>query len=138
MAMSSALPAPTKAEALRMRLIVECGCIACWWFAERTAWCEVHHLTVGGKHGAPRLGHAFTVGLCLWHHRGQLGSLSARSMAREFGPSYAIEPALFRRRVGRDEGLLRLQSRRLADVVATYVLSPGRYADPHLPGGLSP
>lgn len=135
MGFMSSLPAPTCAEAIRMRLITEGWCIACWHLVERTSLCEVHHLTVGGKHGAPRRGHAFTVGLCIWHHRGVLGSLSARHMADEFGPSYAIQPALFRRLMGRDEGLLRIQSHRLKVVCASYVRHPGRYADPHVPGG---
>jgi RecA-dependent nuclease len=109
-------PAPTKAEAKRMDLIPEAGCLACWIVTGRLVACEVHHLTIGGKHGAPRRGHAFTVGLCGWHHRG-IPPLRA-------GPSYAREPSAFRRQFGDDAALLQLQSRRLAVVAATYLIRP--------------
>ena len=112
-------PAPTKAEQVRMDLIPECGCLACWQILLRKIVCEVHHLTVGGKHGAPRLGHAFTIGLCDWHHRGVGSGLRA-----EFGPSYAREPFAFRERFGRDDRLLVLQAERLAVVAATYLIRP--------------
>jgi hypothetical protein len=136
--MWSALPAPTKAEKLRMDLIVEGGCVCCLQFAGLVCLCEVHHLTVGGKHGAPRLGHAHTVGLCVWHHRGNPYPWPEATMAGLVGPSYAREPSEFRRVFGGDEGLLRLQSARLAVVVSWYLIPPGRYADPALPGGFGP
>ena len=147
MAMSSALPAPTVAEARRMDLIVQAGCICCWEFAEFGTPCEVHHLTIGEHHGAPRRGHAFTLGICGWHHRGErplplalrLGRPPTAQLLTELvGPSYARTPNAFREVFGGDEVLLRLQSRRLAEVAATYLIHPGRYADPALPGGLAP
>jgi hypothetical protein len=59
--------------------------------------CEVHHLTVGGKHGQKRRGHRFTVGLNPWSHRGvPFGPYSARECKAMFGPSYAKEPRAFR------------------------------------------
>lgn len=138
MAFSSGLSSPTVSESLRMRLVAEGGCVACLLFAGLVSPCEVHHLTVGGKHGAPRRGHGYTVGLCPWHHRGVSAGGGAAAMERELGPSYALSPVRFREMVGGDDGLLRLQARRLADVVATYMVSPGRYADPMSDTGLLP
>lgn len=146
MGMSSALPAPTRAEQLRMDLITQGGCITCWAFAEVGCVCEVHHLTIGGKHGAPRRGHAYTLGLCPWHHRGaidpaqaqRLGVYTPAGMAELVGASYARLPVLFRTTFGRDDALLRIQSRRLEQVAASYLIHPGRYADPALPGGFAP
>lgn len=86
-------PPPTPDEAARHALIRACGCICCG-----RADVEVHHLTVGGKHGAPRLGHRFTIGLCRWCHRGY--------PPRGPGPSYAREPRLFRQTYGNDQTLL--------------------------------
>ena len=116
-------PAPTKAEAKRMDLIPEAGCLACWQVLHLVVLCEVHHLTVGGKHGAPRLGHAFTVGLCCWHHRGEAagGIVASRLM---LGPSYAREPFAFRERFGRDDRLLVLQAERLDVLASTYLIRP--------------
>ena len=125
---SSSLPAPTKAESLRMDLIVQAGCIAHWQLGKVCA-CEVHHLTVGGKHGAPRLGHAFTVGLCSWHHRG-VGPLPARVMEAEIGPSYARNPRAFRQQFGDDSALLRIQRVRILAVVRSYLIPPGEFACP--------
>jgi hypothetical protein len=144
---STNLPAPTVAEALRMRLIVEGGCICCWEYAELGVPCEVHHLTIGGHHGAPRRGHAFTVGLCVWHHRGNAPlpqafgihvSPTAAYLHELVGPSYARLPGTFRDTFGGDDALLRLQSLRLARVAGSYLIHPGRYADPHRPGGFAP
>lgn len=59
--------------------------------------CEVHHLT-GGLHGQRRQGHAFTVGLSPWSHRGDWQSVApSKEYARMvYGPSYALEPRAFR------------------------------------------
>lgn len=137
MAMSSG-PAPTVAEALRMRLIGEGCCIACaaeGWFG---VLCEVHHLTTGDRHGQVRMGHAYTVGLCGWHHRGEiplnlaisLGRGAAARVAVVLGPSYAVQPAAFRDRYGGIPGLLALQATEIHRVARTYVISPRGYACP--------
>lgn len=115
------------AEQLRFRLIGEAGCLACFLFAGRFAHCEVHHLTIGGKHGAKRRGHRFTIGLCGWHHRGEL-SQSAETLEALLGPSYARTPSKFRTVIGDDAALLLLQGHRLAQVAASYLCSPGEYA----------
>lgn len=136
---AAGLPAPTKAEALRMDLITQGRCVACWAFALIDSLCEVHHLTTGGKHGAPRLGHAFTVGLCTWHHRGDLPLGLIQSMgnrrAQEWvadrcGPSYAKVPTAFREAFDGDAGLLQLQARELRRVHDSFLISPGVYACP--------
>lgn len=90
---SHSLPPPTDEDRARWALIRVCGCIACG-----RPWPEIHHLTVGGKHGAPRLGHRFTIGLCRWCHRGY--------PPRGPGPSYASQPRLFRETYGDDQTLL--------------------------------
>lgn len=70
---------------------------------------ERHHLTVGGKHGQPRLGHDYTVALCAWHHRGE-AALPADEAEFMLGPSYARTPKAFRSEFGNDEELLRYQN----------------------------
>lgn len=98
-----------------MDRIPELGCLACRLQGLGKVYAEVHHLTIGGKHGAPRRGHAFTIGLCLWHHRGRV--FEGWSFARcrqEAGPSYAERPRLFRETYGDDDRLLELQAERLA------------------------
>jgi hypothetical protein len=136
---ASGLPAPTVAESLRMGLITQGWCIACLAFADVCAHCEVHHLTTGGKHGQVRLGHAYTVGLCCWHHRGEIpldlslsmGTRRARALVAEVrGPSYAEEPSAFREAFGGDAGLLQLQARELRRVHDSFLISPGKYACP--------
>lgn len=81
--------APTKAQQMRFVAIKEIGCIVC---LARGMVCpaEIHHLTVGGKHGQKRRGHDYTVGLCVYCHRG-IGN-----PADYGGPSYAREPKAFR------------------------------------------
>ena len=139
------LPAPTVAQARRMDLIGEGGCICCWEFAELATPCEVHHLTIGEHHGAPRRGHAYTLGLCAWHHRGRRPlscgaqpSPSRQQLLHLVGPSYAETPNDFRRVFGGDDALLVLQSQRLIVVASHYLIHPGRYADPVSPGGFRP
>lgn len=97
---------PTKAESARMDGIVEGGCIIARHLGlyietqdgERLPIpCEVHHLTVGSRHGQKRLGHRFTVGLNPWSHRGvAFSNYTARECRAMFGPSYAKEPRAFR------------------------------------------
>ena len=59
---------------------------------------EIHHLTVGDKHGALRLGHDYTVGLGAYHHRGVLGPRGTfAGYLSCHGPSLALHPREFRR-----------------------------------------
>lgn len=102
--------APTKSEAARMLAIREAGCIASRIRGLGFVPCEVHHLTVGGKHGQKRRGHGKSVGLSPWHHRGVVPEGWTKARARKvFGPSYALEPRAFREEFGDDEQLLAYQ-----------------------------
>ena len=102
---------PTRAQQQRMDAIREIGCIVAHSLGLGHVPCEVHHLTIGGKHGAKRRGHDFTVGLNPWSHRGEpFGGMSADTCERLFGPSYAKQPRRFRQEIGSDDYLLDLQN----------------------------
>ena len=102
---------PTKAQQARFDAIREIGCIVARTRGLGFVPCEIHHLTIGGKHGAKRRGHDFTVGLNPWSHRGEpFGGMSAETCERMFGPSYARQPRLFRQEVGNDDQLLDFQN----------------------------
>jgi hypothetical protein len=88
---------PTKAERARMDAIKEQGCVLARFLGVGWLPCEIHHLTLGGRHGAPRLGHMHTVGLNSWSHRGvPLDGWSSAKCREVLGPSYAREPRAFR------------------------------------------
>lgn len=105
---------PTKAEAERFDRIKEVGCIAAHTLGLGWVYAEIHHLTVGGKHGQKRRGHEFTIGLNPWSHRGvPFGGLSAAECYEMYGPSYALEARKFRALFGNDDRLLDYQNRLL-------------------------
>lgn len=95
---------PTKREAERFALMRDFGCILCDMLGIGRAG-EIHHLTVGGKHGQKRRGHRFTICACEYHHRGVDWSDGTLNL----GPSYALQPRAFRERFGSDDELLALQ-----------------------------
>lgn len=104
---------PTQAEAARMAAIKEHGCIIARHLGigcdDDPVYAEIHHLTVGGRHGQKRLGHMYTVGLNPWSHRGVPFATYNPTVCREmFGPSYALEPRAFRELYS-DEWLLAKQ-----------------------------
>jgi hypothetical protein len=102
---------PTKAQQARMDSIKERGCVVAFKRGHGFVYCEIHHLTVGGKHGQKRRGHDFTVGLNPWSHRGvPFNGWSADECLALFGPSYALEPRRFREVIGSDDALLQLQT----------------------------
>lgn len=102
---------PTRAQAARFLAIQEIGCVVAHSLGLGYVPAEIHHLTVGGKHGAPRRGHDFTVGLNPWSHRGvPFGGRTAAQCEALFGPSYAREPRRFRQEIGNDDYLLDLQN----------------------------
>jgi len=109
--------APTAVHEGRFMLIKEIGCICCWIKGVPRVPAEIHHLTVGGKHGQKRRGHDYTIGLCQWHHRGVLPYIGAQ-LAAGLGPSYALEPRRFREEFGTDDQLLDFQNQALAFAVA--------------------
>ncbi len=102
---------PTIAQQQRMDAIKDIGCIVCGALGHGFMPCQVHHLLVGGKHGQKRRGHAFTIGLCPWHHVGEpMGGFSHSECADRYGPSYARQPRRFRQEIGSDDYLLDLQN----------------------------
>lgn len=109
---SDALSKPTREEAARIKRIKALGCLACREEGLGIVLGEAHHLTIGDKHGAPRIGHAATVSLCCWHHRGEPHDGRTVSYCRmAYGPSLARQPVAFRRRYGSGERLLEKQER---------------------------
>jgi len=102
--------APTKAQIERFELIRDCGCVACLIYGLQT-YPEIHHLTVGGRHGQKRRGHNFTIGLCSYHHRGDVGFSTRELCELAYGPSYALQPKRFRETFGQDDELLAYQNR---------------------------
>lgn len=104
---------PTNAERARMDAITEHGCVIALHLGIGYVPCEIHHMTVGGKHGQKRLGHDFTVGLNPWSHRGvPFSNYTTAECKRMFGPSYAREPRAFREQYS-DDWLLATQNRLL-------------------------
>lgn len=112
----SCLGKPSAEQERRWDAMRALGCLTCWMRDGMSAddVTEVHHLTLGGKHGAPRLGHSYTVALCRWCHRGvKPHHHTAQEMETYFGPSYAYTPRTFRREYGDDQALLDAQQERL-------------------------
>lgn len=100
-----------KAE-LRDFAVRDIGCIPCWIAGHEGVPCEKHHLLTTGLHGnGKRRGEQATIGCCPYHHRGQaaVGTITARMMRADYGPSYADEPEAFRATFGTDDDLLKLQ-----------------------------
>lgn len=102
---------PTRAQQARHDAIRESGCVIAHARGLGVIPCELHHLTVGGRHGQKRLGQDDVVGINRWSHRGEplieYGWDAARCR-EELGPSYAREPAAFRE-IYPDEELVRMQ-----------------------------
>ena len=107
---------PTAAQAARFEAIREIGCLACRQANRRWTAAEIHHLTVGGRHGQKRRGHDYTIGLCGWHHRSERPfHVTPGQMRHWYGPSYALEPRQFRETFGQDDALLAEQEQLLAE-----------------------
>lgn len=97
--------APTVEEAAWMDAIVRWGCVACRADGHFFEPCEVHHLLRGGH----RMGHLWTIGLCVRHHRG--GSKDAPSVhpwrkqfELEYGTQLELLAALQMEFAGSTEG----------------------------------
>ena len=106
---SRSLGKPSAEQERRWALIRETGCIACRTWGAGFQHPEIHHGTVGDKHGAPRLGHWQTIGLCAWHHRGA-APYSLGDMETTHGPSFARTPRAFRREFHGFDWLLNAQN----------------------------
>ena len=64
--MSRNQPRQTKEEAQRNKIIKAGGCMLTWLKFGEKKYAEIHHITIPGK----RLGHAYTIPLSPWYHRG--------------------------------------------------------------------
>lgn len=58
--------APNALEQAWMDRVASAGCIVCWLFHRARRPAEVHHLLSGGR----RMGHLYSIPLCVDHHRG--------------------------------------------------------------------
>jgi hypothetical protein len=88
---------PTIAHQRRFDAIKDAGCVVAWLRGLGWTPADVHHLTLGGKHGQRRMGHEYTVGLNPWSHRGvAFNGLTVEECRDMFGPSYVLEPRAFR------------------------------------------
>lgn len=102
---------PTKIEAKRMDTIKDIAiCMCCQQRKLLASAVEVHHLLSGNK----RMGHMFTVGLCVWHHRGiPMYGYTRRQMREIYGDSLAEGSKIFRAQFGSDMDLLAIQDEML-------------------------
>jgi hypothetical protein len=109
--------APTKAQQVVHDAIREAGCLIARICGLGWTPCELHHLTVGGKHGQKRRGQDFVIGLNPYSHRGVPFNGMTLEQCRElFGPSLAREPRAFREAFGSDDALLAKQDELLKEV----------------------
>lgn len=94
---------PTLAERRRFAALQDLGCIACRIAGRPGEPPDIHHIVEGGR----RLGHAFSLPLCPWHHRGvsELGSALATQV---YGPSLARHKRDFVAWYGTEAELLRM------------------------------
>lgn len=102
---------PTPEEAAWLHDLGEIGCIACkiWGIPEKVE-CERDHMNRGGLAGMPRLGHLFTLGLCVWHHRGEpFPRMSIAECLKRYGPSQHHHKVAFLREFGSFKELLEIQ-----------------------------
>lgn len=109
---SKAWKAPTVAERERLEAIPFVGCLACA-IVGRYQLAQVHHITACGRRIRKKedgTEHRYTLGLCPWHHQGQLpDGYSPRNMTAAIGPSMALDKRGFVRRFGTETALLELQ-----------------------------
>ena len=97
---------PTVEEAARIVAVKSCECVACGFPPP----CDAHHLLSGGR----RRGHMFTIGLCVYCHRGHpWAGRTGRWMRANHGPSLMDGSKLFHATYGDDETLLQKQERLL-------------------------
>lgn len=117
--MKSRKPSPTKAQSARMGAIKQGECMACRINASRAqhrcdgAGCDAHHLLSGGR----RRGHAYTIALCPWHHRGIRPDdcRNDEEAFHKYGPSLALHPRDFKETYGSDDELLAMQNELLGE-----------------------
>lgn len=99
---------PTRTEAAWLRSVKHAGCVCCaahgYYRDQDGPLAEAHHLLSGGI----RRGHMHTVGLCAWHHRGQLivNAWTHSTHRRLLGPSLAEGSVPFHESFGDDDSLM--------------------------------
>jgi len=92
-----------------MATIKVLGCLPCLLMGLPDRHAEVHHMLDGS--GEKRLGHAFTIGLCAWHHRGILNpGYSSADMVDVYGVSYGKGSKVFVEAFGTELQLLEVQN----------------------------
>ena len=102
---------------LRDFAIRDLGCTACSLMGISGQPCEKHHLNAHDQPGGKRLGEAFTVGLCQWHHVGRCHCTGAikdcTSCHYRYGPSWRHHKREFIDTYGDGDALLAEQNRRI-------------------------
>lgn len=84
--MSRNQPRPTKEEAQRNKILKANGCMLTWLKFGEKKYAEIHHITMPGK----RLGHAYTIPLSPWYHRGTCDPGKTKDeMRAKYGASLA-------------------------------------------------
>ena len=103
----------------RFDAIYQIGCLACrtrGWYGIQ---CQAHHLNLGGKAGQKRRGNKFVIGLCPWHHVGEIPEGREEWwMLGRFGPSYKLQSRKFRAEFGTDDELLAYQNKLIDELRA--------------------
>lgn len=104
--MQSKLKPPTKSERIRMHLMKhDLGCIVTRIKRGIYAPPDIHHILDGGR----RLGHAHTIPLTPWYHRGIITTEhTTKEMLDMFGPSMALDKRAFEKKFGTESELLKL------------------------------
>lgn len=83
---------PNKAEKARIEQLWRLGCVMCAHLGKPVPTEEIHHITVAGR----RLGHWYTIGLCVRCHRGRdKGDVSIASGSKAFRQIYPSERELW-------------------------------------------
>lgn len=101
----------TKADEQRMDVITEIGCIICLTQGRDFVPCTVHHITDTGHRVEDE--HQNTVGLCPWHHQGEIPGIYKGSISlttRKHGPSLEHDARAFTERYGNQEELVLMQN----------------------------
>lgn len=101
--------APTAEDEVRFAAIKKAGCIVARLRGQGFLECEIHHLTITA--GSVRRGHAYTIGLNPWTHRGEpINGWSADKCYELLGPSLKLHGRAFKAAFGGDMTLLKHQN----------------------------
>lgn len=85
-------------DALRMQRIHEyCGCLPCLLSGFLDVLTTIEHVTDRGRRVGLEEQHQWTIGLCRWHH---FGEMTATAIHGETGPSLAFGRKVFERHFG--------------------------------------